>query len=116
MAAMADNGLSEFSSHLRGPGKQPFRGKLIRVKLKGKGLVEICSHALNRMKERGISIDEVIRAIRKPTRTGLPTAAPRHRVRKHRSPTEAIDVVYEIEDDRIIVVTAIHIKGIRPSR
>jgi hypothetical protein len=116
MAAMADNGTSHFSNRLRGPGKAPFRGKLVRVKLKGKPLLEICSHALERMKERGISVDEVIHAIRKPTRTGLPTPPPRRRVRKHRTRSEAVDVVYEVETDRIIVVTAILIKGIRPSR
>jgi hypothetical protein len=116
MAAMADNGTSRFSSRLRGPGKAPFHGKLIHVKLKGKLLLEICSHALERMKERGISVDEVIRAIRKPTRTGLPTPPPRRRVRKQRSRSEAVDVVYEMETDRIIVVTAILIKGIWSAR
>jgi hypothetical protein len=81
-------------------------GKLIRVRLKGKAILEIPSHALDRMKQRGISVDEVIRAIRKPSRSGLPTEPPRRRVRKHRSPSEAIDVVYELDADRIIVVTA----------
>jgi hypothetical protein len=106
MAAMEGNGSSPFSTRLRGQGKAPFRGRLIRANLKGKRLVEICSHALDRMRERGVEAEEVLRAIRKPTRTIYKDGI-RRRVRKHRSASTAVDVVYETDDDRLIVVTVI---------
>lgn len=115
MAIMDGNGLSPFSTRFRGPGKAPFHGKLVRTNLKGKRLVEICSHALDRMKERGISTEDVLRAIRKPTRTIYKDAL-RRRVRKHRTASIAVDVVYETEQDRLIVVTVIDVLVSRGSR
>ena len=75
--------------------------------LLGKSLLEFWGHALEQMKVRGISEEKVIRVIRAPSETGLPTQMGRHRVRKHGLQDKATDVVYEIHEDRIVIVTAI---------
>jgi hypothetical protein len=75
------------------------------VDLLGKSKVEFCYHALEQMKIRGISERQVLAAIRYPDETGLPTQPHRERVRKFKNPKRAIDVVYEVWPDRIVVVT-----------
>lgn len=80
--------------------------KLIEVdELLGKTQVEFIFHAIEQMRIRGISEKEVLAVIRDPTEIGLATQAGRERVRKFKKPTKAIDVVYEVLDDRIRVIT-----------
>lgn len=81
--------------------------KLVQVDdLLGKTQVEFIYHSLEQLKIRGVSEKDVVSVIRSPTETGLPTQPGRERVRKFKKPTKAIDVVYEILDDRIRVITA----------
>ena len=82
------------------------RGRLIKKAMLGKDQVEISSHTLDRMKQRRITENQVLEALRNPSETGLNTSAGRHRVRRRLHHGRAIDVVYEIEPDRILVVTA----------
>ena len=58
------------------------------------------------MKIRGLTRDEVLRTIREPEVTGLPTQSGRHRHRRYRSEKRAVDVIFEDGDDRVVVVTA----------
>ena len=68
-------------------------GKVIQAKIAGHTQVVFCRHALDRMAQRGVTEKEVLAAIRKPTKTGLPSQPGRQRVRKNRNSTEAVDVV-----------------------
>ena len=82
---------------------------IVVEELLGKVLVEFPFHAQEQMKMRGITEREVLATIRSPSETGLLTQERRERVRKYKKPfppTKAIDVVYEVHPDRILVVTA----------
>lgn len=81
-------------------------GRMLQESLLGRDFVEFSSHSLSRMRERGIAEEDVIAAIENPTRRNLPTQEGRRRVRKNRSSTTAVDVVYIVDDDRISVITA----------
>ena len=104
---MEENGLSGEFGSLRLPMRESAPSVIVKATVKGVEYVEFCRHALDQMNVRGITIDEAIQAIRKPTRRIAQTQPGRTRVRKHRSSTEAVDVVYETFPDRLIVVTAI---------
>lgn len=75
-------------------------------KLLGHGVVEFIPHALRQMKIRGITADQVMDAIRRPTETGLPTQMYRSRIRRQMDRDRALDVVYEELIDRVRVITA----------
>jgi hypothetical protein len=62
-------------------------------------------HALERMRERGITLDEVFRAIENPDITGLKTQPGRIRSLWKKSNDVAIEVVYEVQVSRVRVVT-----------
>ena len=80
--------------------------KIVDVdELLGKTQVEFIFHALDQMRIRKISEAEVLAVIRSPAVIGLPTQRGRERVRKFKKPTKAIDVVYEVLEDRIRVIT-----------
>ena len=87
-------------------GKRP--GRHVYREACGKPAVYFCRHALDRMKQRGISEGEVFEALNNPDKTGLPTA--NYRVRKHnawnRSARTSIHVIFEVLPDSIRVVTA----------
>ena len=74
--------------------------------LRGVSKVEFTSHAIDQMRIRNLTKEEVLRTIRDPQVTGLPTQKNRQRFRRLRSGKRALDVVFEEHKDRIIVVTA----------
>jgi hypothetical protein len=78
---------------------------VFRESVLGFEMVEIVGHALERMKERGISTEEVIATLKNPDETGLPTQAGRKRVRRNKTSGSAIEVAYEEYKDRIRVIT-----------
>ena len=86
--------------------EQPSRIVEVDPALLGKSKVEFPYHCLEQMKTRQITEREVLAAVRYPDETGLPTQENRERVRKFKKPTKAIDVVYEVWPDRVVVVTA----------
>ena len=90
-----------------------FGGRLVEFHVLGVDLVEFSIHADKQMKSRGITEAEALRVLKSPQETGLPTQIMRHRVRRYRSRKIAVDVVYEMYPDRVIVVTAI-LKEFRP--
>ena len=77
----------------------------IHASVLGVQFVEIVGHANNRMKERGVSDQDVIAALKSPSKTGLPTQPGRERVRWNKTARVAVDVVYERLSDRIRVIT-----------
>jgi hypothetical protein len=74
--------------------------------LRGFTKVEFCIHAIEQMKIRGLTREDVLRTIREPELTDLHTQDGRFRFRRYRTEKRAIDVVFEETADRIIVVTA----------
>ena len=82
-------------------------GRIVTVSILGRGKIEFGSHALQQMQIRGVSQAEVLKALRRPTATGLPTQPGRKRVRKNVGNIKAIDVVYEELDDRLRIITVI---------
>ena len=83
------------------------KGVIVPISINGKNKLEWTGHALAQMKLRGITQAEVLKIIESPSETGLPTQIMRHRVRRYRSLKKAVDVVYEIWGDKIVVITAI---------
>ena len=63
-------------------------------------------HALARMAERGVTEDEVINVLRAPDQTGLPTQPNRFRYRKFFT-GRSVDVVFEHDPTRIVVMTVV---------
>ena len=72
--------------------------------------IEICRHAQDRMKQRNVSLAEIMKAIKMPDRTGLPTQPNRMRVRWNRTTLWAVDIVYDTIPDRVRVITVIVVK------
>lgn len=108
---MPRNGRRPRSSQLRFRRRRP--GKIVQKRACGCDEIEFSRHALDRMRQRGVSENEVINAIRRPTRTGLPTPPGRERVRKNRRSSGAVDIVYVKKGKRLVIVTVIHIRSRR---
>jgi hypothetical protein len=88
----------------RSPGEQVAHSVL------GFDKVWFTSHALQRMKQRGISQAEVFSVLEHPTRKGLKTQPNRERWRRNRMRGLAVDVVFERWTDRLCIVTVIAIQ------
>ena len=84
-----------------------FGGRVVAFRVLGVEFVEFSLHADKQMLSRGITDAEVVRVLKSPQETGLPTQIMRKRVRRYRGRKAAVDVVYETYPDRVIVVTAI---------
>ncbi len=72
----------------------------------GRPRVEFCARALQQTKARGITKREVVAAIKFPDVVGLNAPRGRDRVRKIKKPNKAIDVVFQLRVDTILVITA----------
>ena len=75
--------------------------------IEGYQVVEIISHALERMAERQISEQDVLNTLRDPDEKGLSTQPGRKRVSRNKTARVAIEVVYEELTDRLRVITAL---------
>jgi Domain of unknown function (DUF4258) len=84
--------------------------KILQENACGKDEVALDEHALKRMNERGITEAQVLATLRNPDMTGLRADPGRLRVRRHYGSHASIDVVYEEEPTRILVVSAIRIR------
>lgn len=82
------------------------RGKEVEFSILGCTKVRFTGHLLTRMRQRNIKEGQVLEAIRNPDATGLPTDPGRSRVQKYFPNRRALDVVYEVWDDMLVVVTA----------
>jgi hypothetical protein len=96
------------------PRDRRIPGIEIRRRLLGFETVYLTRHAMIRMAQRRISLDEVCRTIGRPDATGLPTKPGRIRVRWEQTAQSAIDVVYEIQPTRVRVITTIRIDRLAP--
>ena len=94
-----------------GHGKRRiYRGLKVKRRLIDYDEVYFTGHALKRMSQRGITQEDVFRTIEKPDATNLPTATGRFRVRWEKTDQYGIDVVYELLEDLIRVITTIKIR------
>jgi hypothetical protein len=95
-----------------------YRGLILNQRLLGRDKVEFIHHALVRMNQRGVSQAEVFHTIEHPSQTGLPTQPGRQRVRWNKSINYSVDVVFELMDDRVRIITVMrvadHLRGIAP--
>lgn len=62
-------------------------------------------HALLRMKQRGVTEDEVIETLKHPDVTGLPADPGRFRARRRCGPDYSVDVIYEEDPTQIVVIS-----------
>jgi hypothetical protein len=94
-----------------GHGKPIYRDDsiVLNEKLRGRELVELTGHVQQRMKERGVSQEDVLNTIRNPTKSVPSTQSGRLRFRWQKTPRTFIDVVFEESKDRVCVVTVIKI-------
>lgn len=73
----------------------------------GKTTIWFTRHALDRMKQRGVTEKQVFAVLRNPDQKGLPTRPGRRRWRKEGPSGAVVDVVFEVWADRLCIVTAI---------
>ena len=78
-------------------------GHVIQENLLGCKTVAFDEHAIDRMRERKVSEDEVLDVLRNPTRTGLPTLPNRFRYRQADAAGDWIDVIFERDPTQIVV-------------
>jgi hypothetical protein len=83
--------------------------KVIPANVLGKGEVAFDAHAVQRMNERNITEAQVLATLKNPDITGLSAAPGRRRVRRHYGSHVSIDVVYEDEPNRVLVITAVRV-------
>lgn len=83
--------------------------KICRIPLLGYDQVEFTHHAVERMRERRISREDVYRTIQNPDMTSLPAEPNRQRVRWNKGQQHAIDVVYELTTAYLRVITAFRV-------
>jgi hypothetical protein len=69
-------------------------------------------HALQRMKQRRVTQEEVFSVLANPTRKGLKTQPGRYRWRKRRNRNFVVDVVFEKWPDKLCIVTVIAIRDV----
>jgi hypothetical protein len=82
-------------------------GDVVHKSALGFDQIEFSFHARQRMRQRQVTEEFVINTIKKPDMTGLKTQMFRNRVRKWKGTKLAVDVVYTMTTDRIIVITVI---------
>jgi hypothetical protein len=85
-------------------------GIVIDEPILGVPRLEILRHAQDRMKERGISLQDVRLTIEKLDEMVACEQPGRKRARRHKTTRIDIDVVYEKLKDRVLVITAIKVE------
>ncbi len=82
---------------------------VIQANVRGKNEVAFDAHTVQRMKERSITEAQVLATLQNPDLSGLRADPGRQRVRRHYGRHHSIDVVFEEEPTRIVVITAVRI-------
>lgn len=83
--------------------------RVIAANVRGKSEVAFDSHALARMQQRAITEMQVVATLQQPDISGLRADPGRFRVRRHYGQHHSIDVVFEEEATRIVVITAVRV-------
>jgi Domain of unknown function (DUF4258) len=79
---------------------------VVRIDIRGMTEVVFSPHALDRLKQRGIKPEDVLQALKTPTRRNLPANPPNQRLAWQKSFRSEIHVVYYERKTKIIIVTA----------
>jgi len=80
--------------------------RVIEEAVLGRRKLAFDEHAILRMKERGVTEEQVIQTLNNPTAVNLPADPGRTRVRRFYPPIVSVDVIYE-EDPTVIVVISV---------
>jgi hypothetical protein len=98
--------------------RPPKKGKVIRASVLDVHVVEFSYHALERMRTREITEEDVLSAVRNPTKTGLGAEPGNEHVRWEKNRRTLIDVVYAKKANRVGIITVWKTKRslIRPAR
>jgi hypothetical protein len=99
-----------FSQRIEGTSRPPGRDVPLDKPVLGKSIVWFTRHALDRLKQRGITEAEVLRVLQQPTHKGLPTTPQRRRWRRAGSARASIDVVFEIWPEKLCIVTVFQVE------
>lgn len=83
--------------------------RVIQANARGKSEVAFDAHAIQRMAERSITEAQVLATLQNPDITGLSAGSGRQRVRRHYGGHHSIDVVFEEEPTRIVVITVVRV-------
>lgn len=75
------------------------------VAVRGKQEVLFLPHALHRMRIRSVTQDDVVAALLQPDEEDLPADPPHGRLRRYWSSDRALDVVYDMTDVQVVVVS-----------
>ena len=96
----------------------PRKGKIIRASVLNVQLVEFSYHALERMRSREVTEEDVLSAVRNPTKTGLGAEPGNEHIRWEKDRRTLIDVVYAKKADRVGIITIWKTRRslIRPTR
>lgn len=80
---------------------------IVEGQVRGRGTVPIqfIHHALRRMRQRGITQEQALTALRIPDVTGLEADEGREHYRRHLTASTAIDVVFDNLPDRVRVIS-----------
>lgn len=83
--------------------------RVVQEVVLGKSEVAFDEHAMKRMQERSVTEAQVLAALRHPDVIGLRADPSRRRVRRHYGAHASVDVLYEEEPDRILVISVIRV-------
>lgn len=68
--------------------------------------LEFCPHALDRMIQRGITRDDIIQALKKPSKRNLRSDPPKKRISWRKPDGTELNVVFVLKPKKLVVVTA----------
>jgi Domain of unknown function (DUF4258) len=84
--------------------------RVVAANVLGKTEVAFDAHAIQRMAERGVTEAQVLATLQHPDMTGLRADPGRQRVRRHYGSHASVDVIYEDQPTRILVISVIRIR------
>lgn len=79
---------------------------ILEEKICGKTRMEYVPHATERMKQRSITQEDIVSALKNPTQRGLPADVPHLRISWKKSKTKVLSVVYDLTKNTIRIITA----------
>ena len=82
---------------------------VIQANVLGKSEVAFDAHAIQRMAARSVTEAQVVATLQNPDLTGLRADPGRRRVRRYYGRHHSIDVVFEEEPTRIVVITVVRV-------
>jgi hypothetical protein len=82
---------------------------VIQANVRGRNEVAFDEHAMRRMAERHVTEAQVVATLQNPDIAGLGAGPGRLRVRRHYGGHHSVDVVFEEEPTRIVVISVVRV-------